>query len=129
MLANKKQGPIPLLERLIVLDHDTPNCLILPVVDVDDQRILARGIDGDLSVPIPDAQVKISPEGRVYVLHASETYIQETKHLATVEQAVVLREAVNYQRPGAVERGPGLLMRVLPWIVALVLVILWATKK
>lgn len=128
MWRRREEGPA-LTERLVILDRDTPQCEILPVLDVDELRLLARGVDGDVAVPLKDLRLKISSEGRVYVLMATEDYIQETAHLAMVERSVVLRNAVNYQKPGAVDRPPGLLMRLLPWVAAATFMIFWIAKK
>lgn len=127
MAGRKEQTPI-LRERVVIIDAETPECEILPVLDINEERILAAGMDGNRSIPFVDAVQKISPEGKVYVLYASDQYVQETKHLAMVERNTVIREAVNYQRPGTVERKTPGLLRFLPWSLVGLVLILWVTK-
>jgi hypothetical protein len=91
----------PLRERVIVLAHEGHSAEILEVVDIDHARILAGPDHQRRSIPIADVREYIAPEGRVWVLHAPDWYVQETKHLASVEMSRVIQAAVNYQRPGA----------------------------
>lgn len=109
---------------MVVLEHDHRTASILPVAHVNHERILA----GDCSVPREDAREYITPEGILYVVNAPEWYIQETRHLATVEMSNVIRQTVNYQRPGAATPTGSPFLKILPWLVAAALAILWAVK-
>lgn len=118
-----KQATVsPIRERLIVLQHEGMNCDVLPVRDVDDNRILAG--NGEFSVPLKDVRQFISPEGRVYVLAAPDWYIDETRHLAEVEMSAVIKQAVAYQRPGSALKSGGGFLRFLPWILAVAAILL-----
>ncbi len=121
----KAQEAMPAVrERLVMLEHEHRTASIFPVAHVNHERIMA----GDLSVPREDAREYISPEGIVFVVNAPEWYVQETRHLATVEMSNVIRQTVNYQRPGAATPTGSPFLKILPWLVAAALAILWAVK-
>ncbi|SDW82266.1 hypothetical protein SAMN04489725_11617 [Alicyclobacillus hesperidum] len=124
-MAKKEQSPIR--ERLVILEHDGMTCDILPVRDVGHDRILAGS--GEVSVPMKDVKQFISPEGRVYVAHVPEWYINESKHLAEVEMATVINQAVNYQKPGTVTSRPSNFLLWFPWILAVFAIIFAILKR
>lgn len=124
--AAKKKSDIPVIrERVVVLENDGQGIEILTVTSKDDERILA----GDMAIPIQDVDTRISPHGRVFVLNAPTKYVDETKHLASLEMSTVIRQAVNYQRPGVASKPDSPIMKLLPWILAALMLLLWVIKK
>lgn len=117
----------PISERLIVLNHDDATCDIHTIDNFDSERILAG--HSEISIPFKDAKQYISPLGRVFIVNAPEWYVTEAKHLAEVEQATVIAQAVNYQKPGAATSKPGGLMTFLPWILVVFAIIFALVKK
>lgn len=114
--------------RIVIFNHDTRDAEILPVLDVDDERIFASGPEGERSIPFVDATAYITAHGKLYVINAPTFYVQELKHLATVEMSRVIRAAVDYQRPGAAAKDIGW-FKYLPWVAVLLFAILWMVKK
>lgn len=121
LLENPLTREVKVRDRLVIIEKDGRLCEILPVTDINSDRILAPGY----SVPWQDVQEYISPEGRVFVVHAPEEYIMETRHLAEVEQATVIRSAIQYERvvPPRADLG-----RYLPWAVIVILILVLAFK-
>lgn len=127
MKRTTKEMVSPIRERLILLNQDEATCDILPVRSFDNERILAG--DSDYSVPIKDVKQFISPVGRVFIVNAPDWYVNEAKHLAEVEQATVIAQAVNYQKPGSVSAKSGGLMAFLPWILMALAIVFALLKK
>ncbi len=125
MNRNKKPSSPPIRERVILLEHDGHSVEILPALEVNHERILTPGH----VIPYEDVTEYISPEGRVYVVHAPEVYLQETKHLAMVEMSTVIRQTVNFQRPGAATRPEGNFLKILPWLLAGASLLMLILKK
>lgn len=109
-------------DRVVILEQNGKLCEIHTVEDINEDRILVPYH----SIPWEDVTEYMSPEGRVFVLHAPEEYIQETRHLASVEQATVIRHAIQYEKmsPDKFEIG-----KLMPWIAILVMAILLVVKK
>lgn len=125
--VKKREVVSPIRERLILMDQDNATCDVLPVRDIGNERILAG--NGDYSVPVKDAKQFISPQGRVFIVNAPDWYVKEAKHLAEVEQATIIAQAVNYQKPGTVAAKSGGFMTFLPWILAVLAVVFALLKK
>ena len=109
----------------MILEKDGVSADIVPVLEIDAERIATP----DHNIPIEDVKEYITPEGRLFVLHAPEWYVQETKHLARVEMSHVISQMVNFQKPGAAKRDPGLFLKLLPWIAAAFALVMFIMKK
>jgi hypothetical protein len=117
LLRSTEDHELRVVDRLVILEHDGRLCEVLDVEDVNEDRILAPGY----SVPTQDVKEYISPRGRVFVLHAPEEYIEETKHLAAVEQNTVIRHAIQYERMTPAKADMG---KMMPWLLIGLLLIL-----
>jgi hypothetical protein len=125
----KEISPPSPRDFLVLMNGETKQAEILQIADIGPERILAQGADGVRSIPYVDTTLFNGPDGRIFVTNASDKYVQETKHLAQVEMSTIIREAVQYQRPGAaVERDP-LWMKIFPWVAVVIVIILWLVKK
>ncbi len=125
MLKKKNEGIPQIHERVVVLEKDGYSADILPVIAIDHERIATA----DHSIPLEDVREYITPEGRIFVLHAPEWYVQETKHLARVEMSEIVGQMVQFQKPGAAKSEPGLFMRLLPWVIAGAAILFYFMKK
>lgn len=122
----RKQPAIsPIVERVVILEQNGISADILPVIDIDAERVATP----KQNIPIEDLKEYITPEGRLFVLHAPEWYIQETKHLARVEMSHVISQMVQFQKPGAAKRDSGVFLKILPWIVAALFLVMFFIKK
>ncbi|MCL6528299.1 MAG: hypothetical protein K6T57_15675 [Thermaceae bacterium] len=119
MRASRAQAP-QILDRVVILEHEGRTAEVLPIQEIDAERIVAPGH----VIPRKDARQYITPRGTLWVLSAPSWYVDETRHLAEVEMASVIRQAVNYQRPGAARPAQPRWASVLPWILAAVLAVL-----
>lgn len=127
MAVKKRELVSPIKERLVILEHDGSRAEVLPVAEVNEDRILA----GEYSVPIEDVKQFISPEGRVYVLSAPDWYVNESRHLQAVEMSTVIKQSVAYQRPGTQQHGSGAAgLKWVAWVlVGVVAVIAFILMK
>ena len=125
MLRKRQPEVSPIVERVVILEKDGVSADIVPVLEIDAERIATP----DHNIPIEDVKEYITPEGRLFVLHAPEWYVQETKHLARVEMSHVISQMVNFQKPGAAKRDPGLFLKLLPWIAAALALVMFIMKK
>jgi len=119
----------PMVERLVILEHGGKTAEILNVRDIDHQRLLAESPEGERVIPLQDLEFWVTREGRLWVLNAPETFIQETKHLAMVENALVIGQAVQYQRPGAAMAKKSTFTTILPWMLVLAALLFAIMKK
>lgn len=114
-------------ERVVVLENDTRSADILPVIDANAERVVAG--KQEMSIPLKDMKEFITPEGRLYVLSAPEWYVDETRRLAELEMSTVIGQAVNYQRPGVAAPKGNPFLKILPWILAAAMLLLYFMKK
>ena len=69
----KKQPAIsPIVERVVILEKDGVSADILPVLEIDSERIATP----EHNIPVEDVKEFITPEGRLFVLNAPEWYVQ-----------------------------------------------------
>lgn len=122
LLESSVDKELRVRDRVVILEHDGRLAEVLDVEDINEDRVLAPGY----LIPIKDAKEYISPSGRVFVVNAPKEYIQETKHLATVEMATVIRHAVQYERMVPEKTDIGKLM---PWIIVVILLLAVIFKK
>lgn len=109
-------------DRVVILEKDGRLCEIHDVEDINEERILVP----NHSIPWVDINEYMSPEGRVFVLHAPEEYVEETKHLAAVEQSTVIKHAVQYEKMAPEKTDLG---KVIPWILVGLSLLLMFLKK
>ena len=122
----KKQPAIsPIVERVVILEKDGVSADIVPVLEIDSERIATP----EHNIPVEDVKEFITPEGRLFVLNAPEWYVQETKHLARVEMTHVINQMVQFQKPGAAKRDAGLFLKLLPWVIAALILVMFVLKK
>jgi hypothetical protein len=128
LLNKKKMLETPDLERqvrtrdrVVIFESDGNLCEILDVTDINEDRIAAPYH----SIPWPDVKEYISSEGRVFVVNAPSDYVQETRHLAAVEQATVIKHAIQYEK---IHPEKFDLTRLMPWLLLVISFIALAVK-
>jgi hypothetical protein len=92
LFAQKEEAPN--LGKLIIFNEDKKTCEILPVDELDDEKIKAGGH----IVPIDDVEVALSNQGKVFFLRAPSNIIRLTEHLARVEKNTIVRQITEYRK-------------------------------
>lgn len=85
---------------ILVLVNDAGIAEILPVQDVNDERILANS-DPDrpgYAVPIGDVKTYTGRRGRVFFYNAPCEFVQDAQRIAALERSTVLRQITHYKR-------------------------------
>jgi len=97
MFFNKSQAASDnrLRDRLIIFDSKQQTCEIIPVEAVNEEVVRTE----DRTIPRADVTLKLSKQGRVFVLHAPSEYIEHTQHLAKVERNAIIRQIAQYKKP------------------------------
>lgn len=95
------------VDRAVVFEEEGQECHIFELGDDSFDR--EKGIIKvpGFVLPIGDAAVRISEKGRVYFYNCPAAYLEETKHLAQVEQQIIIEKALIYpnHRQPEVEGG------------------------
>jgi hypothetical protein len=93
--SSGKPAAAQLRDRVIIFDEDNKTCEILPVDSADEEVVRA----GDKTIPRADLELRLSKQGRVFVLNAPAKIVELTQHLARVERNTIIRQIAQYNKP------------------------------
>ncbi|MCM3593648.1 hypothetical protein M4D58_23790 [Brevibacillus borstelensis] len=110
-------------DRVIVFDEDNKTCEILPVESVDEEVVRTA----DKTIPRADLELRLSKNGRVFVLNAPSRIVELTQHLARVERNTIIRQIAQYKRP--FEEESKMDWQKIALLAALVIVAIVAAAK
>jgi hypothetical protein len=122
MLLTKKDKENDYRDVLIVISTDG-TADIMPVSDINEERILGLGSDGDFSIPHSDVKAYTGRKGRIYVTPTDLEHVLEYKSIARLEQSTVLRQITLYESAPNEEAAKFELMKFLPWIFCFILIL------
>lgn len=126
----KRQEEDPRRDLMIVLQEDGA-ADIATVTEIDDERILARGAEGEYAIPLGDAKRYIGQHGKVFVYPSTIENISDTKRIARLEVSRVLQQITHFEKEAQnVESAKLPLGRLLliGGIVLLVIIVLAVAK-
>lgn len=85
-------------DLLISIDPGTNTADVVPVTDVNHERVLGGTLDGaGYSIPIEDCKVYTGRKGRIFIHQAPTEIISETRRLAALEKSIVLQQITKYR--------------------------------
>lgn len=121
MMLTKKDKSADLRDVLIVISDDG-TADIMPVADINEDRILGLGSDGDYSVPHSNVKAYTGRKGRIFVTLTDLGHVLEYKSIARLEQSTVLRQITQYE-PAPNELTKFDLMKLIPWALVFILIL------
>jgi hypothetical protein len=118
---NKRDKEAELRDVLIVISTDG-TADIMPVTDINEERVFGSGSDGDYSVPHSHLKAYTGRKGRIFVTPTDLDHVLEFKSIARLEQSTVLRQITMYE-PAPDQLTKFDLMKAIPWILVFILIL------
>ncbi|WP_232700222.1 hypothetical protein [Brevibacillus daliensis] len=117
--------PILVRDRVVLFDDEKRTCEIYQVEAINEERIRA----GEKSIPLADLELRLSSQGRVFVMNAPTRIMEATENLARVEMNTIIRQIAQYKKPEDLLATKGIDFMKIGLLVALVITTFIAVSK
>lgn len=114
-------------DKLVIIDANG-TADIANVYDKDHERVLGTSSTGEYSVPLADLKAYAGSRGIIYTYPATHENIEDCSRIAALERSVVLRQITQYEKPMDLEESKMDFMKLFPYILIFILVIVVAVK-
>lgn len=102
---------------------------IAPIVDINDERILAESESGNYSVPAADIRAYTGPRGRIFLYPSTTENVVDCQRIAMLERSTVLRQITHFAPEVQQLDGPRINKFVIMGIIAAVVVLIMLVMR